>query len=198
MKFTPPLSDEKKLLSLTAQGDRQAYASIYTHYYSSLYRFLFFINQSPEDTEEIIQDVFLKVWEKRTQLPNILSFEDYLFRMAKNKWFDIAKNKQTKRKALNIATSRQPTSVNATEHDTIYKEYYQIAINAIGQLSDKKKKILRMRTQENMSLDEIASSLNISRSAVKKQLYASITFIKEHLRRYAGWTTLILALLTTK
>lgn len=198
MKHTPPLSDEKSLLLKTAQGDRDAYAAIYTHYYSSLYRFLFFINQSPEDTEEIIQDVFLKVWEKRSQLPRILSFDDYLFRMAKNKLFDLAKNKQTKRKAVHIATSRQPLSVNTTEQDTIYKEYYQIASNAIGQLSDKKKKILRMRAQENMSLDEIASSLNISRSAVKKQLYASISFIKEHLRRYAGWTTLLLAILIGK
>ncbi len=75
--------NESSLLKKASAGDRIAFSTLYTHYFPRLYRFVFFINQSHEDTEEILQDVFLKIWDKKESLPRIRSFEDYIFRMAK-------------------------------------------------------------------------------------------------------------------
>ena len=78
------------MLQRTAEGSREAFEKLYAHYYAGLYRFIAFIIDSHEDTEEIIQDIFLKVWVKKETLVGIRSFEDYLFRMARNRVFDLS------------------------------------------------------------------------------------------------------------
>ena len=67
------------MLQRTADGSREAFEKLYTHYYTGLYRFISFIIDSHEDTEEIIQDIFLKIWMKKETLIGIRSFDDYLF-----------------------------------------------------------------------------------------------------------------------
>src|ERR1700748_757866 len=90
------LKDEQALLQRTAEGSREAFSILYSHYYHGLYRFVSFIIESREDTEEIIQDIFLKIWLKRETLIGIRSFDDYLFRMAKNRIFDASKQSRTR------------------------------------------------------------------------------------------------------
>ncbi|PSL46699.1 RNA polymerase sigma-70 factor (ECF subfamily) [Chitinophaga niastensis] len=191
MKYTSRIVDEKNLLQLISEGDRPSYAILYTHYYPLLYRFIYFICQSQEDTEEIIQEVLLKIWEKRAVLITIASFEDYLFRMAKNKLVDMTRRQATKLKMVQQVARQLPEADDRTEKDLIYSLYYKTAITAIEQLPARKKAIFLMSAQEEMTLDEIARALNISRSAVKKQLYAAIRFIKEQLKDHAEWATVV-------
>lgn len=176
--------NESSLLKKASAGDRIAFTTLYTYYFPRLYRFVFFINQSREDTEEILQDVFLKIWDKRESLPRIRSFEDYLFRMAKNKLFDLAK----KNKAIHRLMPQQIQAVSDATDEVTYKEYHRVAMEAITHLPERKRTVFLMSVEEDMSLDEIASELKISRSAVKKHLYAAVRTIKEHLRLHAEWT----------
>ncbi|WP_143310361.1 RNA polymerase sigma factor [Chitinophaga vietnamensis] len=191
MKYKPRLVDEKDLLQRISEGDRASYAILYSHYYPLLYRFIYFISQSQEDTEEIIQEVLLKIWEKRAVLVGIASFEDYVFRMARNKLTDLARRNSTRTKAVQQVAQRLPEADNKTEKDLIYRLYYQTAVAAIEQLPERRRAIFLMSAQDEMTLDEIAEAMQLSRSAVKKQLYAAIRFIKEYLRHHAEWTTVL-------
>ena len=165
-----------------------AFTTLYTHYFPRLYRFVFFINQSHEDTEEVLQDVFLKIWDKKDSLLRIRSFEDYLFRMAKNKLFDLAKKNKAKVKMIHRLMPQQLQAANDATDDVTFKEYHRVAMEAITHLPERKRTVFLMSVEEEMSLDEIASELKISRSAVKKNLYGAVHSIKEHLRLHAEWT----------
>jgi RNA polymerase sigma-70 factor (ECF subfamily) len=197
MKNIPGPANEKELIQLVSQGDRAAYAILYSHYFPRLYRFLFFLSHAHEDTEEIIQEIFLTIWEKKEKLDAIRSFEDYLFRMARNRHIDKVKRDKTRLKVAHSIITREPASADLTEKAVIYKEYHHAAIEAIRQLPDRKKTIFLMSTEEEMSLDEIAETLHISRSAVKKHLYAAILLVKKYLRKHAEWTIMLILTITT-
>ncbi len=192
------LTDEQSLLQRTAEGSREAFARLYAHYYPGLYRFVSFVIGSPEDTEEIIQDVFLTVWLKKETLIGIRSFDDYLFRMAKNRIFDTARQSQTRLKLVRqIGRQMQETS-DSTYNALFFREYHAIAQAAIDQLPPRKKQIFLMNARDEMTAREIAEVLGVSRVAVKKQLYEAIHFIKDHLRRNAGWLFLLVSLFFLK
>jgi len=174
-------------LQKTAEGSREAFATLYTHYYPGLYRFVSFIMESQEDTEEIVQDVFLKVWIKRETLIGIRSFDDYLFRMAKNRIFDTAKQSRSRLKLMRQLGRQIQETTDSTYNTLLFQEYHAIAQEAINQLPPKKKQIFLMNARDEMTAREIAEMLGMSRVAVKKQLFEAIHFIKDHLRRNAGW-----------
>jgi RNA polymerase sigma-70 factor (family 1) len=187
--------NESSLLKKASAGDRIAFSTLYTHYFPRLYRFVFFINQSHEDTEEILQDVFLKIWDKKESLPRIRSFEDYIFRMAKNKLFDLAKKNKANAKMIDRLMPLQMQAGSDATDEVTFKEYHRVAMEAITHLPERKRTVFLMSVEEDMSLDEIASELKISRSAVKKHLYAAVRTIKEQLRLHAEWTVGMIILL---
>ena len=176
------MAQEKDLLLKASAGDRAAFATLYTTYFPSLYRFAHFSTRSPGDAEEIIQDIFLKAWERKEKLGEIRSFEDYLFIMAKNRLFDMARQQASRQKAEQALAQQLPhADGNTAEGQVVYKEYHKAAMDAITRLPARKRAIFFMRTQQSMSLKEIAAVFRISPSAVKKHLYASIHFIKQQL-----------------
>jgi RNA polymerase sigma-70 factor (ECF subfamily) len=176
------------LLQRTAEGSREAFEQLYAHYYAGLYRFISFIIESHEDTEEIMQDIFLKIWVKKETLVGIHSFEDYLFRMAKNRIFDM--NRQSKSR-LNLSRHLRQTTEESTEdstyNDLIFRQYHAIAQEAINLLPARKREIFLMNARDEMTAQEIADRLGATRGAIKKQLYEATHFIKDHLRKKAGW-----------
>ena len=182
------LTDEQDLLQRTAEGSREAFEKLYAHYYAGLYRFISFIIDSHEDTEEILQDIFLKVWIKKETLVGIRSFEDYLFRMAKNRIFDM--NRQFKSR-LNLSRQLRQTSEESTDDSTfnalIFRQYHEIAQEAINLLPSRKRQIFLMNARDEMTAQEISDRLGTTRGAIKKQLFEASHFIKDHLHKKTGW-----------
>ena len=183
---TDPI-DERLLLQKTALGSREAYTVLYAHYYTGLRRYVYFITKSNEDTEEIIQDIFLKVWLKREALIGIRSFEHYLFRMARNRIFDLVRQSRNRQSLMKQMCLRVQEMEDATHDALDFREYHDIAREAINILPARKKQIFLMNARDEMTAREIAEVLGTTRSAVKKQLYEAIHFVKDHLRRYAEW-----------
>ncbi|HEU4555409.1 MAG TPA: sigma-70 family RNA polymerase sigma factor [Chitinophaga sp.] len=172
----------RELLLKAAAGDRQAFADLYTACFPGLFRFVHITTRSRTDAEEVIQDIFLKLWERRETLTGIHSLQDYLFIMARHRLFDQARQQTTRLKAVQELGAAQHAAADTVEGALIYKEYERAAIDAITRLPKRRQLIFFMRTQQSMSLNEIAAAFRISRSAVKKHLYASIHFIKQQLR----------------
>jgi RNA polymerase sigma-70 factor (family 1) len=189
------LADEQSLLQKTAEGSREAFSILYSHYYPGLYRFISFVIESREDTQEIIQDVFLKVWIKRETLIGIRAFDNYLFRMAKNRLFDLSKQSRTRLKLIRQITryAQEQEATDSTYNDLFYQEYHDAAQEAINQLTPRKKEIFLMNARDELTAREIAGLLGISLSAVKKQLHEANHFIKDYLVKNAGWLIFLIA-----
>ncbi len=193
MKTSRVLINEKTLLEQVAVGDSNAYAQLYTFYTPLIYRFIYpFTDHSKENTEEIIQDIFLKIWMRKETLIALRSFESYLFKMAKNQLIDVRKREQCLKTITGQLSYQNEPIWSPLDNDLIYSEYLHSAKEAIGSLTPQRRKIFDMRTQQEMSIDEISASLNITKSAVKKQLYEAINSIKQHLNYHTSWPLLFL------
>ena len=187
------LINETVLLAQTASGDADAYCKLYTYYTPKLYRFVYpFANRSKEETEEVIQEIFLKIWVKRHTLISITSFKAYLFKMAKNQLFDEFQKQKVRKEKTEQHTWLAEETTYAVYDKVVYAEYYAIATKAIADLTPQRKRIFELRTQNEMSIDEIATHLKISHSAVKKQLYEAVGIVKTYLYKNADWPMLII------
>lgn len=185
--------DEKLLLQKISEGDREAYAVLHRRYQARLYQYILrFTNQSKSITEEVVQEIFIHIWEKRTTLLAIRNFDAYLKKAAKNKLLNLLKHNQFKEKLHQQFSNRLSESKSLVEEDSLYNDYHKIALQAIHQLPEKRKLIFLLSTEENLSLTEIAELLQISKSRVKQQLYSGTAFIKDYLRKNAEWLLFLL------
>ncbi len=175
------LFDEPYLLNKIAEGDRQAFSTLYMQYLGELHRYIYLFTKSKEQSEEIVQDVFVKIWEKRDQLGHITSFKSYLYRTAKNLLLDEIRKDAVKFKAHQYLKPSSEDSHETADERIISRQYHEIAERAIALLPEKRRAIFLMRTREELSLDEIAAKLSISKSVVKKQLYAAISFVRNYI-----------------
>ena len=181
------LPDEAALIQRAAEGDQQAYGRLYSYYYPRLYTSLAFISQSHEDAEEVIHEVFLKIWKSKEGLILVRSFEDYAYILAKNLLFNQLKRRKVNEKVLNTLSAQSVRNTGSSpDQQLLFKQYYQTALAAIDQLSEQKRKIFLLRTQNGLSLNEIAAEMGIAHPTVKKHLYAAIDFVKQYLRQHAG------------
>ena len=182
---TALLAGERQLMQRCVDGDRNAFAELYNFYAPLLFNIVFpLTNRSRQDTEEIIQDLFVKLWSKRDKMLTIQSFRPFIFRVARNGVIDWYRKNETKKEYSTFYHEiNRESSVSVTD-ELLFQEYYSIALEAIDKLSPRQKQIFNLRHTEDLSLDEIAAKLGISIFAVKKQLYEAIRFVKEYLRKH--------------
>jgi len=189
------IPDEAALVRCAADGDQLAFGRLYSFYYPQLYTSLAFIAQSHEDTQEIIHETFLKIWKTKESLVLVRSFEDYAYTIAKNLLFNQLKRKKVSQRIIRSLSDQSVKNTGPSpDEEYLYKQYYQTAISAINQLPEQKQRIFLLRTQEGLSLGDIANEMGISVSAVKKHLYAALASVKEALRQKQGDILLLLLL----
>src|SRR5689334_14892813 len=94
------LFDEKELLARLRQDDRKAFDRIYHHYNLKIYGNVLRMVKNEDDAQELLQDVFLKVWEKRHHIDPERSFKAYLFRISQNLVYNFFRDVSIERKVL--------------------------------------------------------------------------------------------------
>lgn len=189
IKVVNALKDEHLLLHEASSGDRVAYTTLYTFYLPRLYKYIYpFVRSSKEDTEEVLHDIFMKIWEKREELSRIKSFNSYLYSMAKNRLINLHEHGKVKQKAIDYIANHSDVLGNGADENYIYSQYREVLQNAIKTMPPKRRRVFEMSIYEELSKDEIATELNISKSMVKKQLYSAMHLVKEYLRVYADLT----------
>ena len=170
---------------MVATGDRQAFIKLYTTHLNTLYRYIFLFTKSKDESEEILQDIFIKIWENREKLPELGSFKNYLFRIARNKFLDNVRHHQIRQRVHSEIKRTKDISQTSTSDQYAYKEYYFVVQQAIEKLPRKRKLIFRLNIENGLSQDEIATQLNISKSVVQKQIYKASLFVREYLFKHS-------------
>lgn len=184
--------EESRLLALVAKGDWDAYAKLFNHYLPRLTRYILpFAGRSMHDTEEVIQEVFLKIWEKRATLVDIQSFSPYLFRMAKNKLINNLQQRKSHQDLYAQYGRSRESKHTEPENSIQYNEYRAAALQGIERLSPKLRVVFVLSTQEDWSLDEISASLHLPKETVKKRLYLATHFIRTYLRKHVEWSFIV-------
>lgn len=159
-----PLTDYGILLSI-AQDDERAYTGLFHAYHQQLGSFVFSVTRSKELTEEIIQDVFVKIWEDRKALPSVKNFSAYLFIITRNHTLNTIRKIDLQKKKE--ATVNQYYAIMEEAQPAPAENYYALLENAVDQLPIQQKKVYLLKRQGLKNAD-VAFQMDISVNSVKK------------------------------
>lgn len=182
-----PLSNEKELLLEIAKGDGIAFAELFRAYHGPLIKYIYTLLESVEICEEIVQDVFLKVWENRVILPNLDRFTSYLFILTRN--YTISAIRQmVKDKKHSQLYAEEVLSLNEGEETfNLDQEYQNILIKAIAELPPSQQRVLQLR-QQGLKSREIAGEMGISIESVKKYQQWATKSVSKFLKLHTAIT----------
>ncbi|MFT3826610.1 MAG: sigma-70 family RNA polymerase sigma factor [Chitinophagaceae bacterium] len=183
-------ADENVLLQKLPDGDVDAFSLLYKKYQPKLRVFLYPF-KAVEDPEEVIQDIFLKIWVKRETLAGLQSFEQYLFRMAKNRVLDLLKSNEARRRRELQWQQHSDDAIADGFNIQEYKEFHRFALEAIRNLPPRQQQIYTLRVFEDLSLDEIGEVMNVSKAVVTKQLYLATKAVRKEVAKFPLDTSFI-------
>lgn len=187
--------DEKELISLLKQGNEDAFEKIYNLYSSRLFGNIYRMVKSESTTEEILQDVFLKIWHNRASIDPEKSFRSYIFRIAENNVYDFfrkaARDKKMQARLFAAATEEY-------EHieEMIYKKENALLLNrAIDSLSTQRQQVFRLIKLEDKSYDEVSRLLSISVSTISDHIVKANKAIREYFFNHNDVTIILFCFL---
>jgi RNA polymerase sigma-70 factor, ECF subfamily len=165
-------------------GDKKAFESIYKCYYSQLYHFLLRYTGSEAVIEDIIQQVFFKIWQNRENIEPRGTLKSYLFSAVRNQALkQIEFDKKLSRVDTEILNNRAVYQKNPEESMQL-KELEEAYQTAVEKLPEKRRHIFLMHRQDNLTYKEIAAVLNISVKTVETQISRSLKFLATSLSRF--------------
>jgi RNA polymerase sigma-70 factor (ECF subfamily) len=181
---TYTLNNEGTLLALLANGDEEAYTTVYRHYSRPVYEAALVYMKEPSLAREIVQEVFLKVWIKRAQFSKVERLQDYLFILARNCIFDHFRKKAAALTVQEQLLQQQPQMVNDTDHRVQEQQYSQLLHEAVAALPPQRRRIFVLAKEEGLSYAEIASRMHLSRFTVKNQVAQALQFIRVYIDQH--------------
>ena len=183
------ISEEEWILALK-KGNLLAFNELFARYGKRLFHFSKGYLHSSENSEEIVQEVFLKIWDNRGELSAQKSIEAYLFTIARNGILNTIRKSKSEQAYLNYAKIHPGKNILLDEEldfSELEKAYHQV----IDQLSPRRKEIFILSREQSFSNAEIAAKMGISVKTVENQMTSAISEIRKNLRSL-GFSGIIL------
>lgn len=171
---------ESEILLKLSNGDKSAFRYIFDTYYKSVCLFIQNVIHDPDLSEDIAQEIFIKIWEKRLYFPNSIALKSYLFQAAKNKSFNALNHKEIRRKYYDN-NPKPDTSENFFILNFIEQETKRIIIKTVCKLPQRAREVLILNLDGHKN-QEIANRLKISIHTVKAHKAFAYKFLKENLK----------------
>jgi len=179
--FTP-LHNEKELLLHIAGGNGAAFRTVFNNYWDQVYSTAYMFTKSPEIAEDITQDVFAQIWVKRALLPEINRFEAFLYVTARNMIIDrLRKKVQTAEYGDYLKAYFAETDYNPVQQVET-KQFEQSIHHAISRLPAQQQQAFRLSRFNDLSHEEIAAQMGISRQSVKSYIVRAIVTLRKYLQ----------------
>lgn len=184
--------DEAILLTELKTGSSAAFKYFYEKYRLQLYRKLLKMVQLEVIAEELLQDLFIKIWDKRSLIDPEQSFKAYLYRIAENMVFDYFR-KLAREAKLELAVQLNSTEfINPIEEGIFEKETQSKINEAIALLPPQQKLVFTLCKIEGKSYKEVSDLLGISTGTINAHITSATKSIKAHLANGDGLTLLLL------
>jgi RNA polymerase sigma-70 factor (family 1) len=179
---TSQLYNEPALLLRIADGDKDAFSLLYSRYWDELYSLALALLKSPSLAEDTIQEVFIKLWLKRSTLPSLQQFKPYFMAMARNEIINSLRQNQKRMIIVSIdSVELAGAPENAEKMNT--KEIANSVREIVNTFSSKQQKVFTMSREHGLSHDQIAEQLQISKKTVANLITLSLNEIRNHLAK---------------
>lgn len=176
-------SSEKELIQSIRAGDKQAFECFYKQYYKRLYTFVLFLINSEEAAEDITQEAFTRLWEKRESLDEAGSLNGFVRQMSKHLVYDHCRKAKVKRSfEEQLGPHQMADDLLEKIH---HKELEHVLKLAMSCLTPEKQAMFRQSRFENKTYAEIARNMGTTPKAVERHMAKSLSFIKKYLFKYS-------------
>ncbi len=174
---------EKGILAQVAEGDTRSFSLLVDAYWNKVYSHALSFVKSPEAAQEITQDIFVKIWDKRAALPGIESFKDYLYITGRN--MIISQMRKKIMAPLPTVECKEREDMQLPDLQLEYKNTYELIRRGMQQLTPQQQKIFRMSREEGMTHEQIAEKLGLAQNTVKWHMVIALntlrTFLSHHI-----------------
>ncbi len=179
-----PASDAELVRRIRA-GDERALEVVFRAHYAGMASFVQRFVRSSDLAEELVQDVFLKLWAKREQLAEIETFRTYLFRAARNTALNYLRRVKLERKwREEQGVDDDPPTSFAADEETAEQEVAVAVQVAINRLPPRCREIFLLSRDGGLTYAEIARSLEISVKTVETQMGRALKSLRASLRHF--------------
>jgi len=178
----------KSLLLRLKQGCEPSFNCIYNYYAKPLYKKVYSIVKDETKSEEIIQDLFIKVWQKREEIDANRSFTSFLYTIASNLAYDYLRKAACDKKLINQLLLYATDYYSHIVEDINLKEAELKLQEAIDRLPDQQKQVFTLCKLEGKSYDETSMILGIAPSTVNSHVVKSNRYVKAYLKKHLDFT----------
>ncbi|GAB3166550.1 RNA polymerase sigma factor [Telluribacter humicola] len=175
--------DDERLVGLLRDGQMAAFEEIYRRYWYKLYCIAYHQTGIREDAEELVQEVFLKLWSRRSEVL-IRHLGMYLTIAVKNQVYDYIKSQISYRKYQEYLIFQEIHQNHNTDEIINFTDLTEAVEKVLNQLPEKSAEVFKRSRFENQSVREIAKGLNLSEKAVEYHITKSLRFLKDNLKEY--------------
>ena len=176
-------NDEKELLMQLREGNAQALDYFYHQYSLRIYRKLLKMVKVETIAEELVQDVFVRIWDKRHQIDPDRSFRSYLFTIAQNLVYDLYRKVAREERLQEVIKEASSEIYMHVEEGVFLKETSEILNKAINNLPSQQKLVFTLCKLEGKSYEDASATLGISTSTINNHIVKATKSIKGYMFR---------------
>jgi len=172
----------QELLTRLKEGDILAFDKVYDLYSHKLFSFVFKILKNEDEADDIVQEVFVKIWESRNKLNDYKLLNSYIFTIAYNNSIDLIRKRINNKKYIeylkNSATVNfASTTINQLEFNELSNNLKKI----ITQLPDRQKQVYLLHREKGLTYPEIAQQLGISKNTVENHMVKALKYLHKNM-----------------
>jgi len=183
--------NEKDLIVRLKAGDQTAFELLFHFYYPGLVMYSVQFTTDRMEAEEIVQDFFVRFWQKHQQILLTDSLKSYLFLSVKNGCLNYLKHKKVEEKYIRQMAELSSRHLAYDPDLYLATELQEKVKNAIDLLPEKCREIFIMSRIQGLKNDEIATNLNISKRTVETQISKALKVLRIELKDYVGLMILL-------
>lgn len=174
---------EIDLVGRVANGDKEAYRLLYNSYWPKIYQKARFLLKSDELAEDLAQEAFVRIWEKRERLVTVQNFEGYLSSLVRNLFIDTLRKKVAAEVGIeSIGPSRPSLTDDSNAHRSMeYQEFEQLLNRAIKNLPGQMQTAFRLSRFEGLTHRQIGLQMNITKVTSQNYLARALLQIRNYM-----------------
>ena len=178
---------DKQLIALISEDNSEAFKQLFDRYWEPLFAAAVHRLQSDELAKDVLQELFIGLWEKRGSLTIQSNVAGYLFTALKHRIINKIKAENTREKYEKMTIQFYETNNLATEHQFFKKHLQEEMEKKAGELPDRCREVFELSRMEQLSHKEIGKKLNISPKTVENHIGRALKVLRPHLKKVVGF-----------
>ena len=170
-----------RLLHRLSKGDNAAFEELFRRYHKQVYLFVYQLVSSSYEAEEVVQNVFIAIWNQRKNLQINSSFLSYLFGIARHLIYRFIQQKINHEAFIGFYLYQNDEYSFITEEEVIFNELREKYQRLLENIPERRREIFKLSREEGLSYKAISKKLGISENTVDTQIRFALAFLREHL-----------------